>query len=135
MFTIAADANTLSVVVFDSDDVMGVTAAVHVCICIYMYIRVSTLSVVVFDCEDVMGVTTVWCRIIGCPIFVGHFPQKIPVISGSFAKNYLQLKASYGSSPLCTRYIHIYVYIFICTHIHIYIYIYIYIHECKYVYI
>ena len=35
---------------------------------------------------------TEWQRCVGCLIFVGHSPQKSPVINGSFAERDLQLK-------------------------------------------
>jgi len=40
--------------------------------------------------------------LIGCLICIGQFSQKSPMNSGSFAKNDLQLKSYYGSSPPCT---------------------------------
>jgi len=46
---------------------------------------------------------TGWRRSLGCLIFVGHFPQKSPTLGGSFAKNDLQLTASYDIACVCTK--------------------------------
>jgi len=43
-----------------------------------------------------------WRRVMGCLIFIGHFPQKSPEISGSFAERDAQLKAFHASLPPCT---------------------------------
>jgi len=78
---------------------------------------------------------------------MGHFSPKSPIISDSFAKRGLQLKASYASSLSCSKGTHVccgadwyaclcavvmymYMYIYIYINLHSYMYIYIYVFVC-----
>jgi len=69
-------------------------------------------------------VVTVWQRPIGYHTFAGHFPQKSPIINGSFATNDLQLKGILW--VFATLYLYTYtkmqMYMHVCIHCFKYLY-------------
>ena len=68
--------------------------------CMHAYVLVQIQSCMI------SSRSTGWPRLTWSLIFIGHFPQRWPIFSGSFVENDLQLMGSYESLPPCTSVTH-----------------------------
>ena len=64
-------------------------------------ISACTTKAPIFHLKTTHSWPTGWRSYVRCLIFIRHFLQKSPIISGSFAKRDVQFKASCAFSPPC----------------------------------